>query len=94
MGRYPQMRPRALNAKPTVVRRSRLGADCVTSPMPSWSHHDREPAVVDSLPRREKCTLSDPGRFGRETRCPRSCGGRESYGPGRGRSGYFNRFGG
>ena len=42
----------------------------------------------------EECTLSDPGRFGRETRCPRFCGGRESYGPGRGRSGYFNQFGG
>ena len=42
----------------------------------------------------EKCTLSDPGRLGRETRCPRFCGGRKSYGPGRGRSGYFNRFGG
>ena len=39
--------------------------------------------------RREKCTLSDPGRLGRQTRCPRFCGGRESYGPGRGRSGYF-----
>ena len=52
-----------------------------------------EPVLVEPS-RREKCTLSDPGRLGRQTPCPRFCGGRESYGPGRGRSGYFNRFGG
>ena len=47
-------------------------------------------AVLVNPSRREECTLSDPGRLGRKTPCPRSCGGRESYGPGRGRSGYFN----
>ena len=55
--------------------------------------HDHEPALVEPSCK-EEWTLSDPGRFGRQTPCPRFCGGRESYGPGRGRSGYFNRFGG
>ena len=67
---------------------------CIIAP-PSWSwSHTTTSSRSWTFRLAEKCTLSDPGRLGRQTRCPRFCGGRESYGPGRGRSGYFNRSGG
>ena len=45
------------------------------------------PRGASSLPAREKCTLSDPGRLGSERRGPQLVGGLASYDPGRGRSG-------
>ena len=45
------------------------------------------PRGASSLPAREKCTLSDPGRLGSERRGPQLVGGLASYDPGGGRSG-------
>ena len=47
----------------------------------------RRPGGASSLPAREKCTLSDPGRLGSERRGPQLVGGLASYDPDGGRSG-------
>ena len=76
--------------EPLAAGRGRRVLPAVVRLVADWLHrvavvvgHDHEPALAEPSSM-EKCTLSDPGRFGRETRCPRLCWGQGVLRPGPG----------